>query len=117
MLADTLSITYNAVAVTLNKIREQNFTSTYFAESSAGKFTLDVKHTIPPQGGTGESHLVKLTVEYFDANNVYQKSVSPWVVIKTFDGAQNATDALRASKALVGLLSDAFLTQVIGRMS
>jgi hypothetical protein len=117
MLADTLSITYNAVAITLNKVKESNYTSQYYAESGTMKFTLDVKHTIPPSGGDGESHLVKLTVEYYDANGVYQRSVSPWLVIKTFDGAQNSTDAHRAGLALVGLLTSGFLTNIVGRMS
>lgn len=117
MLADTLSITYNAVAVVLNKIRENNYTSAYYAESGGNKFTLDVKHTIPGKPGEDESHLVKLTVQYFDGNGVYKKSVSPWMVIRTFDGTQDATDALRASKALVGLLADPFLTSIIGRQS
>lgn len=117
MLADTLSITYNAVAITLNKVKEANYTSTYYAENGTNKYTLDVKHTIPAAGQDGESHLVKLTVEYFDASGVYQKSCSPWFVVKTFDASQNSTDALRAANALVGLLTSAFLTNIVGRMS
>lgn len=117
MLADTLSITYNAVAVTLNKISEQNYTSTYFAENGGNKFTLNVKHTIPQKGGEGESHLVKLDVEYFDAQGVYLRTISVWTVIKTFDGVQNSVDALRAVNALVALTTSAFNDKIIGRMS
>lgn len=117
MLADTLSITYNAVAVTLNKVSEANFTSQYFGESSGLRFTLDVKHTIPPVGKGDESHLVRLTVEHFDGSGVYQRTVSPWVVIKTIDNVQDSTASLRATKALIGLLTDAFVTQIIGRQS
>jgi len=118
MLADTLTITYNAVSVTLNKIKEANYSSTYFAENSTGKFTLDVKHTVPAVGADGESHVVKLTVEYFDSvSGAYLKSCSPWFVVKTFDAPQNSTDAIRAANALVGLLTSTFVTQIVGRQS
>lgn len=117
MLADSLTITYNAVAVTLSKVTESNFTSQYFGEATGMRFTLDVKHTIPPVGKGDESHLVKLTVEHFDGTGTYIRSVSPWAVIKTLDAVQDSTAALRATKALIGLLTDAFVTQIIGRQS
>lgn len=117
MLADSLTITYNAVSVTLKKVTEANYSSSYFGENAGIRFTLDVKHTIPATGKGGEQHLLKLSTEHYDANGVYVRTVSPWLVIKTFDGVQDSTLALRAAKALVTLASDAFLTQVIGRES
>lgn len=118
MLADTLTITYNAVSVTLNRASEANFQSVYFGENAGLKFTLDIKHTVPARGQVGdESHLCKLSVEHFDANGVPVRVVSPWVVLKTFGGTQDSTASLRAAKALVGLLTDSFLTSIIGRVS
>jgi hypothetical protein len=117
VLANTLTVTYNAVAVTLTKVTEANYTSQYFGENSGMRFTLDVKHHIPPVGKGDESHLVKLSVEHFDANGVYIRTVSPWVSIKTFDQVQDSTASLRATKALIGLMTDAFITQILGRES
>lgn len=117
MLADTLTITYNAVAVVLNKTTEHNNTSTYYAESGGNKFTLEVKHTLPKTPGEGESHLVKLTVQYFDGNGVYLRTQSVWTVFKAIDAGQNSTDALRAANAHVGLLTSAFNANILARMS
>jgi len=117
MLADQLTITYNAVAVTLNRATESNYSSSYFGESTGLKFTLDIKHTIPARGQAGESHLVKLTVEHFDGNGVYVRSVSPWMVIKTFDAVQDSTAATRAANALVGLMTSTFVSSIVGRQS
>lgn len=118
MLADSLTITYNAVAVTLNKVTEANFSSQYYGEATGMRFNLSVKHTIPPVGKGDESHLIKLQVEHFDpATGTYIRSVAPWVVIKTLDNSQDTTQAFRATKALIGLMSDAFVNQIIGRQS
>lgn len=115
MLADPLSITYNAVAISMKKIKEQNGASTYYAENGGRKFTLDFSHTIPATGKGGESHLAKLTVEHFDANGIFLRSVSAWTVVKTFDQPQVAVDAEYAGRAVRDLLANAFLTQLVGR--
>lgn len=115
MLADPLSITYNAVAISMKKIKEANGASQYYAENGGRKFTLDFSHTIPPNGKGGESHLAKLTVEHFDANGIFLRSVSPWSVVKTFDQPQVAADAEYAARALRDLLTNAVITQLVGR--
>lgn len=117
MLANTLTITYDAASVELTKISEQNNASTYFGEALSKKFTLEVKHTIPQRGQAGESHLVKLTVEHFDGSMVYLRGVSPWVVIKTFDGVQDSAAAVAATSALLGALDAPMITSIVGRQS
>lgn len=117
MLADTLSITYNAAAVTLNKVTEANYASQYYGEASGLKFTLDVKHVVPQSGKVGESHLVKLSVEHFDAQGVYVRTVSPWLSMKTFDAVQDTVAVQRATKALVGLLTNSFVDAISARQS
>jgi hypothetical protein len=117
MLADTLTITYNAVAVALKKTSEANYTSSYYAENGGRKFTLDVKHTLPKKGAPDESHVVKLTVEHFDANGLATRVVSPWVVIKTFDAPQDSAAALYAANALIGLMTSTFNADIIARQS
>lgn len=118
MFADTLQITYNAVAVTLNRITEANFSSTYYGESSGNKYTLEIKHTIPRKGATGESHVCKLSVEYFDGTTgAYLRTEDVWTVVRTTDAAQNSTTALRSANALVGLTTSAFMQSLIARQS
>lgn len=91
MLDNTLTINYAATPVTLTKVSEQNFSSEYFGENGNDKFNLSVKHTIPARGQPGESHLVRLDVEHYDAEGTYLRTSSAWTVIKTFDGTQNST--------------------------
>nr|APG77005.1 hypothetical protein [Beihai levi-like virus 7] len=91
MLENTLSINYGAAAVTLTRVNQDNYASTYFGEEGQQKFTMNVKHTIPDRGLPGESHLVRLDVEHYDTNGVYLRTSSAWTVIKTFDSTQDST--------------------------
>jgi hypothetical protein len=117
MLANTLTITYNAVSVTLTRATEANYQSSYFGENAGNKFTLEIKHIVPARGSAGEAHTAKLTVEYFDANGVYLRSESAWQTIKTFDQSQNSVTVSRTAKALSGLMTSAFVDQLVARES
>lgn len=101
MLDNTLTINWDATPVTMTKVSEQNFASKYFGENGSRKFTLSVNHTIPARGESGESHLVRLDVEKMDTEGVYQKTTSPWLVIKTFDGVQDSAECQFALAALL----------------
>lgn len=117
MLADTLTITYNAVSVTLNKVTEANFKSKYYAEGSGIKYHLDVQHTVPAAGQPGESHLVKLTVEHFDSNGVYVRSAQAWTVVRSPDAPQDSVASTRCANALTSLTTSGFVTLLVGRQS
>lgn len=117
MLADPLSITYNAVAISMKKVREDGGSSSYYAENGGRKFDLNFSHTVPAVGKGGESHLAKLTVSHHDANGVFLRSVSSWTVVKTFDQPQVAVEAEYAARAVRDLLSNALVTQLVGRES
>jgi hypothetical protein len=93
MLDNTLTITYDSTAVTMTKVAEQNFSSKYFGENGNDKLTMSVSHTIPARGSAGESHLVRLDVEHYDAEGLYLRTTSAWTVIKTFDSAQVSASA------------------------
>lgn len=101
MLDNTYSINWDATPVTLTRVSEQNFESVYYGEEGDRKFHMTVKHTIPARGESGESHLIRLDVEKVDASGVYQKTTSPWMVIKTFDGVQDSTECQLALAALL----------------
>lgn len=106
MLTNTITIELGNESLVLTKINQDNYGSEYYTKTPAGEaVTMTIAHTLPKQRGRGgESHLVKLSVEHFDAEGVYQRTSTAWTVIKTFDGVQSDDDSLDASKALVGFL-------------
>lgn len=115
-LSDPISLAYNAGTVTMNRINQDNFGATYYGEATDKKLTLNVKHTIPARGLSGESHLVRLDVEQY-ASNEYVRTSSAWLVIRTDGGTQDANEVDLAAQAVVDLLSDANIDKIVGRQS
>lgn len=107
MLTNTITIDLGNDEVVLTKINQDNYGSEYYAKTSAGEaVTMTIAHTLPKQRGRGgESHLVKLSVEHFDDEGVYQRTSTAWTVIKTFDGVQDDDASKDATAALLGFLS------------
>lgn len=116
-LGDPISVTYNTVAKNLVKINQDSYGSEYYLDDGTERFTVSVKHTIPSKGAAGESHLVRLDVEHFDAEGILQRTSSAWTVIKTFDGKQDVNSSQYATEALVDFLSDANIAKLVGRES
>lgn len=100
MLDNTLTLTFDTTDVVLTRVTDQNYSSTYRGESGSNKFTLKFSHTIPDRGSAGESHLVRLDVEHYDAEGVYLRTSSAWTVIKTFDGTQDSAACAHVVAAL-----------------
>lgn len=115
-LSDPLTFAYDAGNITMNRINQDNYGAVYYGEGTDVKLTLTVKHTIPPRGGDGESHLVRLDVEHY-ASGVYVRTASAWMVIRTSDNVQDQEASEDAAEAIVDLCSDANLTKIIGRQS
>lgn len=74
-----------------------------------------MKHTIPARGASGESHLVRLDVEVYDAAGVLLRTASAWTVIRTDNGIQDPEESEDAAEAVVDFLSDANITKIVGR--
>jgi hypothetical protein len=112
-------MTYDSESISLNRINQDNYSAEYFGENAAGdqRLTLTVKHTIPARGGDQESHLVRLDVEHFDSEGLYVHSSSAWIVIKTFDGVQIATDSINAYDGLIDVLDASTVAAIVGRQS
>lgn len=102
MFVDPLPITYNGATKNLVRTNNDNGGSDYYLDGGTEKFSLQIRHTIPPRGGAGESHMIRLDVDHHDANGVYIRRTSAWTVSKTFDNTQDTT---KLSYALAGLLS------------
>jgi len=118
MLDNSYSITYDAATVTMTKVKEGDYSSTYFGTNANDKLTLEVKHTIPARGGSNESHLVRLDVEHYDGSGVYLRSSSAWSVIKTLDAPQVDSSVDFTTEALHGFIgSGTVLAQIIARES
>lgn len=119
MIGDTFGLTYNTVAKTLTKINQDNYGAVYFLDDSANlmRFTLNVKHTIPKKGGSGESHLIRLDVEHYDSDGVLIRTSSAWTVIRTDDSTQDSDASSYTTLALVGELDSTLVGQLVGRES
>lgn len=116
--SDPVVLTYNSVAKNLAKINQDNFGAVYFVEDGDRRLTLTIKHTIPPRGKPQESHLARLDVEQYDATSGdLLRTASAWTVIRTDNGIQDSTESQNAADALVGFLTTANVTKLIGRQS
>lgn len=117
MLGTTLGITYNAVAKTLSRIKDDGYTADYYLDDGSTKFRLSVKHTIPPRADPGESHMVRLDVDHYDVNGLFVRTASAWMVIKTFDNVQDTTASNNAANALRTLADATFVGKLNTRES
>lgn len=117
MLANTLDIAVGGVTKTLNRINQDGYGSEYFLNDGTSTYTLRFSHTIPAKGSFGESHLVRLDRAMYDGSGVLLRTISTWIVIKTFDGIQVDADAEDTAEALIDLMTDANVAKVIDRES
>lgn len=121
MIGDSIAVTYNSVAKTLQKINQDNYGAEYFLDdvaTSGIRFTLTVKHTIPARGAFGESHVMKLKCEFVNATTfLIDRTCSSWGVLRTDDGLQDLTSSQRVQAALLTALTAGNTTKMLGRES
>lgn len=116
MFADPLSITYNSVSKSLKRVNQDSNGSDYYLDDGTEKFSLSIRHTIPPRGGAGESHMIRLDVDHFDATTgEYLRRTSSWNVIKTFDAVQVSADSENTTLALAAMLDATNVGKLAGR--
>lgn len=115
MLGDTISITLDGVATTLNKINQDNYTSEYFVRSTAQEVRLRIRHAqenVTPGKPVMERHQVDLTQTIYDmalGNSVFQS----YTVIRMPKGKDPAV-ARKLTQALQGMLTAATTDKVLG---
>lgn len=118
MIGDTIGITYNSVAKTLNKVNQDNYGADYYLEDGTERYSIAVRHTIPAKGQPGESHMLRLNVEHYDATtNELVRTCSAWTVIRTDDGTQDYTDSQYVMAALLTATTTTNTDKIIGRES
>jgi len=122
MLGDTIGVTFDAVAKTLNRVNQDGFGAQYYLDDRATSnrcFYVTVKHTIPSRGSPGESHLFRLDVEKYDSAAPYAllRSASAWMAIRTDVATQDQEESEDTTECVVDFLSDANITKIVGRQS
>lgn len=120
MIGDTIGITYNAVAKTLVRVNQDNYGADYFLDDSANqmKYYLKVRHTVPAKGKFGESHMMRLDIEYLDSTTgAVVRTASSWGVMLTQDNTQDLVSSQRLQAALLTALTPTNSTKMLGRES
>lgn len=120
MIGDTIGITYNAVAKTLVKVNQDFFGAEYYLDDASNnmRFTIQVKHTIPAKGKFGESHLMKLNVDFLDATSgAIIRSVPVWGVMRTDGNNQDLVSSQRVQAAFLTAYTSGNTTKMLGRES
>lgn len=116
--ADPITFAYDAGTVTLNRINQDNFGSTYYGVGTNLTITMTVKHTIPAIGADGESHLCRVDIDHFDSTTgAFKHRSSAWVAVRTDGSPQDAENSEDVTESLVDFLSDANITKLVGRQS
>lgn len=122
MLGDTISVTFDTVAKTLNRVKMEGYGAEYYLDDKAISnrvFRAFVRHTVPSNGSFGESHMFRLYVDKYDSASPFSllKTTSAWTSIRTDLAAQDQEEAEDTAEAVIDFLSDATVTKIVGRES
>lgn len=107
MLTSTITLSVNAVNKVLSRVNDSEpFSSTYWLEDGTTEYQLTIKHTVPSRrGASKESHLVRLDVTEYDADNAVIRKQSVWQVMEASVGRQDSTTLGYYSDALCAWVS------------
>jgi hypothetical protein len=117
-IGDPITFAYDGGNITLNRTGWGSYSSTYEGVGTNLALKLSVKHTVPSIGDDGESHLVRLDVDHFDATSgALLRRTSAWASARTDGSPQDSENSEDALEALVDFLSDATITKIVSRQS
>jgi hypothetical protein len=116
--SDPITFAYDGGNISLNRVANGSFSSTYYGTGTNLTVTLTVKHRIPAIGADGESHLCRVDIDFFDATSgAFKHRSSAWVSIQTNGSPQDSENSEDVTEALVDFLSDANITKLVSRQS
>lgn len=117
MFASTEDITFNAVTKTLTRLTNSPYKATYGLDDGGDRrISMKVEHTVPTSAsGTGESHMIRIDIDNYDVDGVYERRDSVWFVMKTTDAVQNTAELDYAAQSLVDFLTDANVDKLLAR--
>lgn len=104
MLANSYALTYNAENLTLARVNQDSYGSSYFGKLGTDRdVTLEIKHTFPPNRLVKgpENHLVKITINYYNTTDgTLLRTNRAWVVMECRSGIQDNA-ALKSTFELI----------------
>jgi hypothetical protein len=112
MLANTLSLTIGGDTVTMTKVDQSNYSSTYLGDDAGNAVKLTVKHDLK-----AKSHLVRVDYQVNDSEGLLVREMSAWTVLRTGVATQDTATLIEVGASLAGLLTastNAVLTSVAG---
>lgn len=116
MIGETITITYNAVTTTLNRINQDNYSSEYYARTSTFDMRLRIRHqneSARPGQKLFERHQIDLIRTEFDAVNG-DKIYQAYTVIRLPKSGADPVSARHLNNALCAIETTAFVDKVIG---
>lgn len=121
MLSNSYALTFNAEALTLVRVNQDGYRSTYFGKLGTDRdVTLEVAHTFP-QSRTKpgvESHLVKITMNWYSAvDGTLIRTDRVWTVIETRNGLQVNAASKSTYELMTELMTSGFQDQILNRES
>jgi hypothetical protein len=119
MFANTMTLTVNGDAITMTRVNQENYSSSYYGVSTDGQryHTMSIKHTLPKKEGDAESHMVRIDTKFYDSTGVYLREQSVWFVLKVHDASQDSAAMNNVYTALATLWSSSEMLRVVGRES
>lgn len=114
MFADTLTITVNAVAKTVTKINQDQYSSEYLFKDSTQSISLKIRHTkTKPAAGAKDRHNVELVQTVFATSEAAEIVRKVYVVIEIANSDLD-TYLATAMADFLKLTSPAVLTKLNG---
>lgn len=116
MIGDTITVTYNAVANTLTKINQDNYSSEYLKRTATEELRVRIRHqneSVRNGQPAYERHQVDLTRTEFETATTPERVYQAYTVYRLQKGADPDKAELLVA-ALNGLETVAFAEKVIG---
>jgi hypothetical protein len=119
MIGDTITVTYNGVANTLDKINQDNYTSEYLKRTATEELRVRIRHSnesVVAGKPAYERHQVDLTRTVFATSTTVERVYQTYMVIRLQKGSDPDVAELVAA-ALCGLTNASFTDKVVGWQS
>lgn len=117
MLGQTVTLTVNAVAKTLNLINQDGYSAEYLLREVSGSYTLKIRHTKDKpdsKGRVADRHFVDFSYTIFpDAQGLGGKTRRVYTTIVNLSD-DDAVAVVHLQQALQGFLTSATATKVVG---
>lgn len=117
MFSDTLTVTINAIAKTLNRINQDKYSSEYFLRETAGEYRLRIRNTsyvdkTRPVPISVDRHNVELTHTIYPVSPAVNSTVRKAYVVCENDRGDTIVDPVEHWTGVMAFLTEANLTKL-----